>query len=243
MGYVTFSRPVRLVVLARLFVFLTDFMVRSPSGSPKDEDRDYDLDAGPSGGAAPSPPVDYEGYSLDLGAESSYLSKTDHLAEAYLDWDTNDGPSEFDLFGFVDEDSRKIRDESPQESKFKFLEKWPYTLDAANTFRDEGSKRRRRISDDTLGQKVSQKSSPHMHETSTLQSPNSSRKRHLPQDISFSSYIDDRDLESKSDKSLYQGAKNSRTDRLTWTLAEELRLKTMRDAGNSWAEIGKVIPV
>lgn len=34
-------------------------------------------------------------------------------------------------------------------------------------------------------------------------------------------------------------AKKSRTN-TPWTPAEELRLKQMRDAGNSWAEIAKV---
>ena len=34
-------------------------------------------------------------------------------------------------------------------------------------------------------------------------------------------------------------AKKSRTN-TPWTAAEELRLKQMRDAGNSWSEIAKV---
>jgi hypothetical protein len=37
-------------------------------------------------------------------------------------------------------------------------------------------------------------------------------------------------------------AKKSRTN-TPWTPAEELRLKQMRDAGNSWAEIAKVSTV
>ncbi|KAI1465174.1 uncharacterized protein F4812DRAFT_439935 [Daldinia caldariorum] len=36
-------------------------------------------------------------------------------------------------------------------------------------------------------------------------------------------------------------AKKSRTN-TPWTPAEELRLKQMRDAGNSWAEIAKTFP-
>jgi hypothetical protein len=36
-------------------------------------------------------------------------------------------------------------------------------------------------------------------------------------------------------------AKKSRTN-TPWTPAEELRLKQMRDAGNSWSEIAKVRP-
>ena len=42
-----------------------------------------------------------------------------------------------------------------------------------------------------------------------------------------------------SSSSMAPPAKRSRTN-TPWTPAEEQRLKTMRDAGNSWAEIAKV---
>jgi hypothetical protein len=47
------------------------------------------------------------------------------------------------------------------------------------------------------------------------------------------------DEPSMSSPSMGPPAKKSRTN-TPWTPAEEQRLKTMRDAGNSWADIAKV---
>ncbi|KAH7406464.1 hypothetical protein DE146DRAFT_392119 [Phaeosphaeria sp. MPI-PUGE-AT-0046c] len=86
-------------------------------------------------------------------------------------------------------------------------------------------------------------------------SPNSNRKRksvtltHLPETMSSSTGV----VDAKASSATPQVAadvdspvqepklKKSRTN-TPWTPAEELRLKQMRDAGNSWSEIAKTFP-